>query len=503
MATQIEELDEADVVAARESWVYFGVLATHGFWKPYQHILVMEPYLRRLASREHPLRRIMFTLPPQHGKSQSVSQVFATWMLGHAPDRNVGIGCASSALAQEFGGYNRDMMAEWGPKVFDVHVNPRSKSKQHWKILGRRGGMRSVGRGGQLSGFRVDHLAIDDLYKDYEEAQSPVIRVAAKNWYTSTARTRLAKGATMSICNTRWHEDDLIGHILQTEQVTTIGSEALTSTSTTEAVSAATEELAWHDKREAWQEHWYLLNFTDIAEQDEWIESRLFRRQGEALCPELHPLDELRAQQRILGAYQYGCLYRQRPMQAEGTMWSPALFGPQIWVERWPTKLEVLVLAIDPSMGKDKARGDYASLCAMGIRGDGVDTRIYKEYRLERATPKQIVQMTIDLCKDLPREPDVIGCESVAFSEIICDLLTPELLRNGIGSPAVAIRSDNAAKELRIQRLDRWLQTNAFAWIDNPHGRTAAAQFRNFPHPSAHDDAPDSCEMATRLLQSL
>lgn len=55
---------------------------------------------------------------------------------------------------------------------------------------------------------------MDDPLKGRKEADSPTFRQACRDFYTDTARTRLAPAAPQIIIQTRWHEDDLSGWLL-------------------------------------------------------------------------------------------------------------------------------------------------------------------------------------------------------------------------------------------------------------------------------------------------
>ena len=59
---------------------------------------------------------------------------------------------------------------------------------------------------------------IDDPFKDREEADSETIRDKVYNWYTSTLRTRLMPGGAIVIIQTRWHDDDLAGRLIEAQQ---------------------------------------------------------------------------------------------------------------------------------------------------------------------------------------------------------------------------------------------------------------------------------------------
>src|SRR5690606_21133098 len=82
------------------------------------------------------------------------------------------------------------------------------------EVVGRKGGIRSVGIGGGLTGETVDILIMDDLYKDAMDAWSPIVRENVENWYSTVAETRLHNNSQQLIVFTRWHHQDLAGKLL-------------------------------------------------------------------------------------------------------------------------------------------------------------------------------------------------------------------------------------------------------------------------------------------------
>ena len=54
-----------------------------------------------------------------------------------------------------------------------------------FKKLKKKGVLYSLGRGGGLTGKTIDLAILDDLYKNYEEANSPIVREEAINFYKS------------------------------------------------------------------------------------------------------------------------------------------------------------------------------------------------------------------------------------------------------------------------------------------------------------------------------
>src|SRR5690606_7886659 len=72
--------------------------------------------------------------------------------------------------------------------------------------------------GGGITGFGGDLILIDDPVKSSEEAESPTYRERAWEWYQGTLRTRLEPGGAIVVIGTRWHEDDLIGRLLASDE---------------------------------------------------------------------------------------------------------------------------------------------------------------------------------------------------------------------------------------------------------------------------------------------
>lgn len=159
------------------------------------------------AEGRHP--RLLFTMPPQEGKSQRVSRRFPLWGLKRAPDTRIAVVSYAQSLAERWGRTVRN----------DIIANPRlglriatgSAAVGEWQLDGHDGGMVCVGIGAGLTGRPVDWLLVDDPFKDREEADSEAYRERAESWWREVGSTRLAPGAVVVCVMTRWHEDDLGG----------------------------------------------------------------------------------------------------------------------------------------------------------------------------------------------------------------------------------------------------------------------------------------------------
>ena len=176
------------------------------------------------------IKRLIITMPPQHGKSVGATTLLPAYMLGLNPDLRIAIASYSGSLASRFNRrVQRILESEEYFQIFpDTTIKRGAKPANYIRtadeveIIGHDGALLSVGREGSLTGNRVDCFILDDLYKDAMEANSPIIRENCWEWYTSVVRTRMHNFSRELIVFTRWHEEDLIGTITSKEPCRTL-----------------------------------------------------------------------------------------------------------------------------------------------------------------------------------------------------------------------------------------------------------------------------------------
>ncbi len=166
------------------------------------------------------------------------------------------------------------------------------RTADEFDIVGRKGGLRVVGRDGSLTGSRVDVMILDDMYKDAAEANSSIIRENVWQWYCSVVKTRLHNDSKELIVFTRWHEDDLIGRLLKLEP-----------------------------------KGWRLLNYEAIKTTPSSKLDR--RRKGQALWPERHSAKLLKEKRKI-DPIAFEALYQGNPTPREGFLYSEFKTYPKI-----------------------------------------------------------------------------------------------------------------------------------------------------------------------------
>ena len=165
--------------------------------------------------------RLIISMPPQEGKSTRVTKFGPLWMLTRNPDRRIAIVSYGGDLAEEFGRDIRKMVTdnqgEDDTLDLGLRIAPDNGAVSRWRLDGHRGGVRSVGLAGGITGRPADVVFIDDPVRNREQADSEAYRARAKSFWTSTAGTRLAPGAPVILILTRWHEDDMAGWLLSRE----------------------------------------------------------------------------------------------------------------------------------------------------------------------------------------------------------------------------------------------------------------------------------------------
>jgi predicted phage terminase large subunit-like protein len=170
------------------------------------------------AFRDGVIDRLILTVPPQQGKSERCSRTLPLWLLLDDPSRRIVLASYEKEIATRWGRRVRtDVLTHNGDEgTVDLGLRVRTDTwaADRWQLEGHLGSMTTVGVGSALTGRPADVLLIDDPLRDRQQANSKLYRDRVWDWWTSTARTRLAPGAPVCVVLTRWHEDDLAGRLL-------------------------------------------------------------------------------------------------------------------------------------------------------------------------------------------------------------------------------------------------------------------------------------------------
>lgn len=153
-------------------------------------------------------RNLALTVPPRHGKTETTLMGIAFY-LKHNPTKTVGYVSYAQTQSESKAVKVQALIRDLGLKL-----HPNLTNRKEFR-LAEEGGILTTARGGSLTGQGVDLLVIDDPLSNRDEANSITIRNKVWDWYEDVAETRLEPHASQLIIHTRWHEDDLIGRLLQ------------------------------------------------------------------------------------------------------------------------------------------------------------------------------------------------------------------------------------------------------------------------------------------------
>lgn len=242
------------------------------------HLRLVQDALEAMTAGD--LRFLMVFEPPRHGKSEQNTIRYPVYRLQYAPHLRMVTAAYNATLAAKFSRRSRRIARQVG-----LRLNEERTAADDWETI-EGGGMRAVGVGGGITGQGADHIGIDDPIKSREEAESIVYRDRLWDWYRDDLYTRLEPGGTIQLTMTRWHDDDLAGRILNSED----------------------------------SKHWHVIHLPARAEPTPDQPDPLGRPDRAALCPERYDEAALDRIEQVLGPYGFAALYQGRPRPRSGVM---------------------------------------------------------------------------------------------------------------------------------------------------------------------------------------
>lgn len=182
---------------------------------PAAHHRLLIGHLEALERSE--IRRLMVLMPPGSAKSTYGSVLFPPWAMGRSPGLAVLGVSNTTTLAERFSRRARNIVeSPQHNRVFGETVANDQRAAGSWETSNGSEYF-AAGVGATITGRRADLGLIDDPVKSREEADSENTRQKHWDWYVNDYETRLKPGARQLHIQTRWHEEDLAGLILQRE----------------------------------------------------------------------------------------------------------------------------------------------------------------------------------------------------------------------------------------------------------------------------------------------
>ena len=264
--------------------------------------------LNRFAHKE--IKNLIVTMPPQHGKSEGSTRRLSSFLVGTRPDDKIAVVSYAATKAQKFGREIMTIMREKEYKDIFPHVKypergytgAKSNTNIERESINSDGSMKFVGVEGPLTGDTIDILVLDDLYKGWKDANSPITQRSVWDWYITVANSRLHNDSQQLITFTRWSEQDVIAKLIELGLVVIYdGSEAL-------------DEVI-----ESLDDKFLLINFQALKEGGPTELDP--REEGNALWPDKHSRKKHEST-RAKDPDKFDCLYQGNPQNKEGILYS-------------------------------------------------------------------------------------------------------------------------------------------------------------------------------------
>ena len=372
---------------------------------------------------------LLLSVPPQHGKSYTVTETLPSWFLGKHPEDGVIICSYDGTIAEGFSRRNRDKFNEYASDVFHVEPNKDVQGVALWET--KKGGRcRAAGLKAGITSYGAELFIIDDPIKNKEQAQSETVLTKIHEEMGPSVQSRIHPGGKLIVIQTRWVENDVVGYV-----------------------------------EEKWSEYiWKTINLPCECEDEET--DPLGRKLGEALMGEHlgdHDLPPkirndntwLKSKKTLViagdGEYTWNALYQGHPTAQNGNLFK------ENWWQLYSRKnvrfedFEYTVLSIDATFKKTET-SDMVAIELWGI----AQSHIYLYHLVnKRMGFVETVNKIKSIVNKYPGIDNLLIEDKANGSAII------DTLRYTDGIPAIVAITPQGGKYSRAQAVSPFVSTRA------------------------------------------
>lgn len=380
---------------------------------------------------------VTLSIPPGHAKTTTITHPFPVYAgLRWPSETAVFTGYSQDFAERNLSRPSREIAENLG--VLDLDSN----AMKEWRLTN---GARMIARGvgAAPTGINpIGTLVTDDPINSRAQAESKTERDNIWDWWQGSIVQRFWPSTRRLVIATRWHYDDLIGRI-----------------------------------KESGDPNWVHINLPAIAE----VNDPLGRNIGEALWPEVKPIEFLEEQRKAMGDYNFQALFQGNPTPREGAMFKVSRFEfidasdlPQMVakVRRW-------------DVASSKGKGDYTAGVLMGVDADG---RFYilDVVRGQWATDERnrVMRQTAEMDGTgvrviVPEDPGAAGKDAaLAFTRLFAGF-------------SVATERETGDKTVRADPLSAQVNAGNVTLVRAEWNPVLIEEYRQFPN-GTHDDQVDA-----------
>lgn len=362
---KINSDSEAIIDAARSNLLSYACMMNPGY-RPVPHLAQIASIMHRVERGE--LKRVIITIPPRHGKSMLCSEFFPAWYLGRNPEKYIITASYGQDLSDDFGRKVRNQMQDPIYQYLFPRTRLAGDSQSASRFNTTAGGVyRSVGSDGVITGRGAHLFLIDDPTKNRDDAESPTMRRKLRDWYSSTAYTRLMPNGAIVLIMQRWNSADIVGWLLDEHS----------------------------------HENWHVVNMPVV--DDDF---------AKALWADQYPIDVLKLIKKTVGPYNWASQYMQQPIQKE----TASFAIEQITGYDKLPEMRMVLTACDPAISKS-TKACNTAFCTLGIAEDG------HIYDLETIAGKWSFFEILTQAKNVlsRHKSSYLGVESVGFQKALSE----------------------------------------------------------------------------------
>ena len=405
------------------------------------------------------LKKLMML--PRNSFKSSVAQALICWLLWHNPNLRIMIDSETLSNSKLYLAGVKDLIdnnelmrevcvdekgdyiLEPNKKLGGGFVEDQVILKKRTKVGMKEPTLFCSGVDNARTGLHPDVIIMDDLVSERNVTTQDQIRKVEEHYKYSLSLLEIG-GGLLIVIGTRYHLDDLYGHLIETKALDTLVRPAISDSGELYFPTRLTKEF----------------------------------------------LKEMRQEQ---GSYIYSCQYQLNPINPDSAMFKGEFLQYIEELEEEPDIIDRYI-TVDPAISK-KETADYSVILVTGV--DREKRRYYEHMERGHYTPTELINKIFAVAESTPKLRS-LGIETVAFQKVLIYMLKDEMRRRGKYLPLRELRADT--DKIRRARMIQPAWENGDIYISKAHCSALVKELLDFPMTS-NDDTVDAAAYVEQMLK--